>query len=168
MPMTLISRTTLTTTAASVTFNSIPQTFQTLKLVVSARSDAASNFKQVNVTFNSISANYSERLLYSNGSTALSANRATQSFFAWILQINGTTSTASSFSNAEIIMPNYAGSTNKVVSADIVNENNATAGLLYLDAALLSDTAAITSITLDVESTDNFVANSTFSLYGVS
>lgn len=159
--MTLISRTTLTGTAASVTFSSIPQTYQTLKLVVSARgSDSVAVWLYIN--FNSSSTGFTSRLLAGSGSAASST---TLTYHSSNYVPSGYT--ASTFSNAEITIPNYTGSANKAWSSDSVNENNATATDMSLLAGLWSNTAAITSITL-VPQTVNIVANSTFSLYGVS
>lgn len=165
MPMTLISRTTLTTSAASVTFNSIPQTFQTLKLVVSVRTTDVSGggcFIRPNLA----TTNFSERLLYGSGSAAASTSTTTQNAIVWMLA-NTASTTANTFANGEAAFPNYAGSTNKPVSIDSVDENNATAANQYVDAALWSNTSAITALQL-LPSGGNFAANSTFSLYGLA
>lgn len=165
MPMTLISRTTLTTTAASVTFNSIPQTYQTLKLVVSARTNAATNGEQFYIDPNTSAANFSNRLLYGSGLAAGSANdTATHLGF-----VNGSTTTASTFGNMEIVIPNYFGSTNKAFSSDTVEENNGTFAYAGLSAGLWSQTSSIVSLVLRPPTgSTSWVANSTFSLYGIA
>lgn len=165
MAMTLISRTTLTGTAASVTFSSIPQTYQTLKIICSMRSTYSGGTglnASVYYSINGSSASQSGRYINGSGSAAASGTTTT----AIISKLNGASMTASTFGNSEITFPNYAGSTNKPITVDSVSENNATAAWQELGASLKSDTAAITSVTL---TTDNdFLANSTFSLYGVS
>ena len=169
MPMTLISRTTLTGTAASVTFSSIPQTYQTLKLVVSARTDRnTGTTSNLIVTFNTSTASYSGRYLQGNGSAASSASNGTAGIDA--LPLNQATDTASTFSSYSIDIPNYTGSTNKAVSSDVVTENNATQAFQHLNAALWSVTSAITTITLTSFSSPTFslLSGSTFSLYGMS
>lgn len=166
MPMTLISRTTLTTTAASVTFNNIPQTFQTLKLVVSARGDNANVFTSMNIKFNASSvAAYSYRVLQGNGSAVSSSNAASQTS-GYAANATGTTATASTFATIEYSIPNYTSSTNKPYSTDAATENNGSTAYQDLNAGLWSNTSAITSI--ELIAVNNFVANSTFSLYGVS
>lgn len=163
--MTLISRTTLTTSAASVTFSSIPQTYQTLKLVVSIRTSGSESTGNAyaSVSFNGSSANFTRRSLYGNG-TSLTVGSATGT--TSIATADSSVNVANTFSNVEITIPNYFGSTNKSFSDDGVNEDNATNASQIFAANLLSNTAAITSITLTGVS--NLVANSTFSLYGVS
>lgn len=161
MPMTLISRTTLTGTAASVTFSSIPQTFQTLKLVISARADAATYDMYVNI--NSSTANFSYRNLYGSGTAAASASGSNN----YIAYQDPSSATASTFGNMEIVIPNYGGSANKAISVDTVFEDNATSARQMLLASLWSVTSSVSSLNA-YPSSGNFVANSTFSLYGVS
>jgi hypothetical protein len=76
----------------------------------------------------------------------------------------GSSATASTFGSALIYIPNYAGSTNKSYGTDWVTENNATAAYAGFTAGLLTNTAAIASVTL----TGNFVEHTTAYLYGVS
>lgn len=163
MPMTLISRQTLTGTAASVTFSSIPQTYKTLKLVISGRTSTSATIEAVRIRPNGSSANGSERYVYGNGSSAVSGSDANVNTAA-----TASTATASTFANTEITIPNYAGSSNKPFSVDVVTENNATEAYQLLRAGLWSNSAAITSLELVPASSSNFVSGSTFSLYGIS
>ena len=168
MGWTLIDSQILGSSAASVTMSNIPQTFKTLKLLYSIRGNLAAGGTYALIEFNGSSANRSSRLLAGSGSSAYSANYASDIFTGG----NGTTSTASTFSNGELVLPNYAGSTNKPMSIDNVIENNATAADQWMFAALWSNTAAITSITLfaangSFAKSQTFDANSTFTLYGL-
>jgi hypothetical protein len=74
--------------------------------------------------------------------------------------------TANTFSNVEIYIPNYNSSTNKPASAIVAHENNNSAAYTSANALLRSVTDAITSVSL-VSASGNFVANSTFWLYGI-
>jgi hypothetical protein len=103
--------------------------------------------------------------LFGNGSSASSGNDTNMYITSSIVP---STSTASTFSNAELYIPNYAGSNNKSSSVDGVSENNATASNMALTANLWSDTAAITSIKLTPAGGGNFVQYSTAYLYGIS
>jgi len=153
---------------ASVTFSSIPQTYTDLKLVVSARGNEGADVSSpVFITFNGSATGYSERLLYTSGGAPASASTSAVARFQFALYIDGPASTANTFGNGEIYIPNYAGASNKSISADYVLENNATATFLALDAGLWANTDAITSITLLHYATGNFVQHSTFSLYGI-
>lgn len=155
--------------ASSVTFSGIPQTGYTdLVIKFAARSSTTgTDNSQANLTFNGSSSGYSDRLLYGRGSSAASASSAT-SYITWAGIIPAAGATSSTFSNSEIYIPNYAGSTNKSLSSDNVQENNsATDNFVTMLAGLWSNSAAITSATLTCNG-GSFVANSTFYLYGVA
>ena len=159
----LLERIELNASAASVTFSNIPQSGYTdLKLVMSARNDGAQYYGEV--YFNGNTTGYSRRLLYGDGSSAGSLAASND----FTLVTNPSTSyTANTFGNFELYIPNYTGSANKSFSIDAVIENNATTAYATLYAGLWSNTAAITSVTLDPDS-GNFVQYSTFSLYGLA
>jgi hypothetical protein len=77
--------------------------------------------------------------------------------------------TANTFSNTEVYIPNYAGSTNKSISVDAVNEANSSTDFVYglfLNAGIRSNTAAITAIRFSLL-VGNFVQYSTATLYGI-
>jgi hypothetical protein len=165
----LLERIELNASAASITFNNIPQTGYTdLKVVVSARSDTAALATESYVQFNGITtATYSYRRIYAQGTTVGSdavTNSATGGFIG---QINASTSTVSTFSNNEFYIPNYTSSNAKSFSNDSVRENNATDGVLYFVAGISSGTAAITSVKITPVA-GNLVQYSTFSLYGLA
>jgi hypothetical protein len=161
----LLEKVTLSATAASVVLNSIPQTGYTdLKIVVSAR-DTGDN--QASIKFNSSTTGYSNIRLQGTGSAAQSTTDSSTSKGIIAYSVNQTSSRpANTFGNAEIYIPNYAGSTNKSFSSDGVEENNGTAAYSKFFAGLLANTAAIESITLSAEG--DFEAGSTFYLYGLA
>lgn len=168
--MKLIKTTVLDTTAASVTISNIPQEFKSLKLITSIRTDGSATATNALLTFNGSSSGYSERLLYGDGVTARSANAAGTSII-WTNLATANLGTAGTFGNSEITIPNYSSNTtNKVVLSSSVNESNSTTANhanQYLDAAIWSNNSSITSITL-TGSSQNFVAGSTFYLYGIA
>jgi hypothetical protein len=160
----LLERTELNATAASVTFANIPQTGYTdLKIVVSARSTGSS--VGMSMLLNGSSANISTRGLEGNGASAVSYTST--NILGYIVPSGAT---ANTFGNTEIYIPNYRSSSNKSISVDSVNETNATTAYSLLNAFLWSNTAAITSLTLqsDTTSTNSLAAGSTFSLYGIA
>jgi len=146
--------------AASITFSSISASYTDLKILVSTRGDTTSGV--INLSFNGVTSNLSGKTLYGSGSATGSTSPAS----TIPVQSNWSTSTASTFGNAEFYIPNYTSSNYKSVSADAVAENNATEGYDWLTAGLWSNTAAITSITLTSNSS-NFAQYSTAYLYGV-
>jgi len=147
--------------ASSIDFTSIPQTYTDLKIVLSGRT-TDSGATTANVTFNGLSTNLSSRVLVGTGSSALSGTDTKIP-----VRINWSTSTSSTFGNAEIYIPNYTSANNKSVSTDSVNENNATEAYMTLGAHLWSSTAAINQVTI-TPATGNFVQYSTATLYGVA
>jgi hypothetical protein len=160
----LLERIELNASASSITFANIPQTGYTdLKIVVSGRTSTAAVQGYITAAFNGSTANFTIRGLGGTGSGA--ASWTTPSNF--VGEIVGDTATASTFSNLEMYIPNYAGSTNKSYSVDGVAENNATFAQSAITAGLWSQTAAITSVAFTPNS-GSFLANSTFSLYGLA
>jgi hypothetical protein len=162
----LLERIELNASAASVTFANIPQTGYTdLKIVVSARGTASTVWSDVSLLFNGVSTNFSAKMLYTTGNTAYS-DPITNT-----LRIPGPSSTALTFGNLEIYVPNYTSSNYKSWSADTVTENNSSSASVILNsliAGLWSNTAAITSVSFSADNSGVFAANSTFSLYGLA
>jgi hypothetical protein len=149
--------------AATIGFTSIPSTYTDLILKTSLRTDRALEIDAILFTLNASTSNFTGRRLFGDGSSA-----ASDTVTRVILIANSATSTSSTFSNNEIYIPNYAGSTNKSYSIDGVAENNATFARADLTAGLWSDTSAITSITLTPNVGPNFIQYSTAYLYGIS
>lgn len=168
MPDTFIKIATVTVGsggAANISFSSIPSTYTDLKLLLSTRSTTTAS--NLNLQFNgSSTAVYDTKRLYGNGSSALSDGFTNQAagYVGWQ---NQSTYTASTFSNIEIYIPNYAGSRQKSVSNDGVSETNATTAAMGMHAILWKNTAAITSIEM-TDGGGNFVQYSTATLYGIS
>lgn len=153
----------------TVTFNSIPQIYTDLKLVMSARSTNVSTQDYCHIRFNSISSGtlYSDTRLEGSGAAASSTRDTSQNemYFAWALP--GANATANTFGNAEVYIPNYLVANFKSVLMDYVVENN-TAGVQYigLTAGLFRSNNAIESISI-TSGNANFLTNSSFSLYGI-
>jgi hypothetical protein len=148
--------------AASIDFSSIPSTYTDLVLKTSLRLSATADW--CSLTINGSSSSFSGRELTGSGSAANSYTRSTNQF---IVISNQSGYTASTFSNSEFYFSNYAGSTNKSFSADQVQETNATAANMMIDAFLWSNTSAINQLTI-TPSAGSFVQYSTAYLYGVS
>lgn len=167
---TLIKGETLASSAASYTFSAIPSTWTDLCVRISARSDSAGSYSlATNVTINGSSTNYSETYLESQGTSATSYSGAIGIFPFWFVgagKVNGPLSTANTFNNGELYLPNYGGSQQKIGSTYAVMENNTTNdNYIYVDALKNTTTSAITSITID--GAGNFAAGSSFYLYGI-
>lgn len=171
MPTTckLIAKTTLGASASSIAFSDIPGTHTDLLVVCSLRTDRAVHAETVRLTLNGASTNYSERMLY--GDSAGATSYANSGAYLGAIFCNSASATSSTFGNAEIYIPNYAGSTNKSVSATSVTETNSgTQNQAFIGAfaGLWSNTAAITSLTLAPVTGPNFVSGSSAFLYGIT
>jgi hypothetical protein len=150
--------------ASTITFSSIPQTYTDLLIKLSGRGTSGS-FPNPTIIFNGSSTGYSWRGLYGDGSGTASNNQSSTSSII-LGTMDGSSETSNTFGNMDIYIPNYASSNYKSVSTDCVPENNATTNYMYLIAGLWSNTAAITSITINPGS-GNFAQYSTAYLYGI-
>jgi len=167
--MTLITSQTLASSSSSVTFSSIPQTFNNLIVKTSVRSDA--NDTSYKWTFNGSSTGYYSRNLYTYVAAPSSYNVGSYSQSnASYLDIDAivvSVYTGNIFNNAEMYIPNYTSSNYKSFSCESLAENNAGQNPMWVVGGLWQNTAAITSITFTTNG-NNFVTNSTFYLYGIS
>jgi len=164
---TLISSNVLSSSAASVTFSAIPSTFTDLVVRWSARSDRSSVSDTMKLRINSDSAgNYSWTYLLGNGSVASSSQNSALDYIS-LGAADAATATSNTFANGELYIPNYLSSTKKPVSSINAQEDNTTAAQLWALASLWQGTAAITSVQLFPSIGPNFVAGSSFYLYGI-
>lgn len=163
----LIASQTLSSSAASVTFSSIPTGYRDLVLRCSVREDYASVGFSLRVKFNNdTNTVYSWTELLGNGSTAQSGRASNQAGRLDFYSTTGANATANTFGNAELYIPNYTVSANKPMSGFGVAESNAVSvNWIGATADLWRNTAAITSITLTALS--NYVSGSSFYLYGL-
>jgi len=163
----LIASNTLTGTAASVTFSSIPATYDDLVLSMSARSSTTPAQATINIIFNNnTSSLYSLTMIRGNGATADSQNSSGATEISFATSIPGAGATSNTFGNLELYIPSYRVSQNKPLSSFAAQETNATTAYIRADAALFRSTTAISEIKIDAN-TFNFVSGSSFWLYGI-
>ena len=163
---TLIASNTLSSSAASVTFSAIPNTYTDFIVKFSARTTASITAANLLITLNSTSSGYSRTRLYGTGSAAASDRTSSAVDFTIDDSVPGVLGTTNTFNNGEIYIPNYAGSTNKPSSMFITPERNNTAATMSVAAGLWSNTAAISTIAFSLN-TGNFAIGSSFFLYGI-
>jgi len=153
--------------AASVTFNSIPQTGYTDLIIKASARSGSGNPTWLYVTFNGSTSTYNNKVLQGSGSAASSSDvSAVARLFTGAMASDAAT--ANTFGNAEIYIPNYTSSNQKSTSSDGVQETNAAATNMGLWAGQWTGTAAITTIEIKPQNLTTFAQYSTFSLYGVS
>jgi hypothetical protein len=159
--MRLISKQTLGSNAATVTFSQIPSTYTDLVLVGTFNnSNSVVDNAWLRVNGASNNTNHSGRRLSGNGSSASSGSDSAI-YVAASFGSNG-------LSSFEIYIPNYAGSAAKSMSITGVAEVNQTTAYIYAIAGLWNSTAAVNQLTLVHESASNFATNSSFFLYGIT
>ena len=168
---TLISSNTLSGSAASVTFSSIPSTYTDLVLRYSARSDAdggtiaASMNMQIYLNGVTSGTSYSYTYLQGNGS-ATASGRASSTNQMKAPYADGLSATANSFGNGEIYIPSYTASQSRPISGFGVSETNASAAIMWTIADLYQNSTAVSQISLYPDG-GNFVSGSSFYLYGI-
>jgi hypothetical protein len=156
LPSTLtpIATNTLTATATTITFSSIPQTYTDLVLVASFTSGNNDEKLQFN---GDTASNYSWIRLYGDGASTGSGYSPTPTY------IRNTGSDLTTQQNVIINIFNYANSTNFKTT---IGRGNNTAAQVTTTTGVWRNTAAITSITY-ASSANTFSVGSTFTLYGI-
>lgn len=165
----LIASNTLTSSAASVTFSSIPGTYTDLVVKYATRSQGGSwwNSTLRMTVNNNTGALYSFTILRASGSSPASVNASAQTNTQAGYN-DGDTATSNTFSNGEIYIPSYTSSQYKPASSFAAQENNsATDNILGVAAILASTGNAITRLDFTVPG-ESFSAGSSFFLYGIS
>jgi hypothetical protein len=162
----LISSQTLTSTAASVTFSSIPSGYADLVVKMSMRLSNVSNQEYVQFRLNGNSSSlYSDTWIRGDGASASSSRD--QDTYGWLEQTPGANATANTFGSTEMYIPSYLASQSKPLSVFNVAENNSSTAYMAPIASLFRSSTAITSISFHPGSSGNFVTGSSFYLYGL-
>ena len=154
--------------ATLVSFNNIPSSYTDLKLVVSARESAISDFRQpIFLTANNSSAGWSDTLILGNaGSASSTRNSYGASTSVMAGYTSGPTATSNTFALLETYIPNYTSSNFKqMLSESVVENNNSSSYIMNLSGLLWRNNSAITSLQISTYTT--FGQHSTFSLYGI-
>ena len=147
---------------ASIQFNSIPQTYTDLVVLISGRTDRTADTDSIKIEVNSNTSSYT--WLYLLGNNAVVSSATAQRAY-----VDSDYNDASTFGSAQIYIPNYTSSNNKSFSVETVSENNSTdKAQIELLAQLWSNSAAITSIQLSPQFGTNWKQYSTATLYGIN
>jgi len=158
--MTAIATTSVSSNVTSVTFSSIPGTYDDLRLVAYWNVDTAGG--TLGIQFNSVTtSSYYFQILSGNGSTA-SVNRGTANAL-YVDSLNGA-GTSPMIQTVDVFQ--YAStSTNKPVIMELASDANGS-GLRNIAIGSWASNNAITSIKLTL-SDYNIISGSVFALYGI-
>ena len=162
-----ITTTTLGTATATITFSSIPATYKHLQIRVLARSDRSAGVDIMSMRMNSdTAANYSDHLLYGDGTTAQTDVNINATKIN-IQRLASDNLSANIFSDFVIDILDYA-DTNKYKTIRYLSGYDANgSGRVGLGSGSWRNTAAVTSITLDSAFSANYKQYSSFALYGI-
>jgi hypothetical protein len=159
-----IASITVGTASTTVSFSSIPQTYTDLVVVASVGNATTSSNMQIR--FNSDTAsNYSQTTLAGDGSTAAS-NRYSGATNISPIEREEVSDIANTYSFSIINIGNYSNTTTYKSTLSRSGTPNSSSPGTDVQAGLWRSTAAITSITLLVN-TGSFTSGSTFNLYGI-
>lgn len=162
-----IATATVTTATSSITFTDIPQTYSHLDLRYIARTSVAGTDDYIKVSFNGSTASINSfHALGGNMSTASTVSGTSQQY-SYLAPVSGNTAGANTFATGVATITEYTSTLKNKTIRTIGGYNNNGGGNMRLEGSLWANTAAITSITLTVDSGANFVTNSKFYLYGV-
>lgn len=161
-----IATATGTGSSGTITFSSIPSTYQHLQIRAISRDTGSAT--AAHMRFNSDSGtNYSLHRLTGNGSTVSAAGFTSQTEITLTYIATDSSYAANIMGVGLIDIHDYASTTkNKTVRYFTGRDNNSTNGQISLQSSVWLSTSAITSITLIPVGTA-FTTSSTFALYGI-
>lgn len=140
-----------------VTFNSIPQTYTDLVLVAMTLSGSGGN-SQLTVN-NDSGANYSQTLIYGDGTSAVSSRYSASNFLYEVEANYSATAPA-------IGVMNFMNYSNTTTYKSIISQGGVANGRTNARVSLWRSTAAISRIDI-VQNTANYTTGTTFTLYGI-
>jgi len=163
VPKNLITRTELGSDTSSVTFSSIPATYDHLEVTVYARTDRSAINDVVNMTFNTdtTASNYNHQEMQGAGST-VSANTDAANFRIGVYA--SSSEGANEFGVGTTTIYNYTKTDRHKHRFTVMGSSERV--LLY--SRRWEDTSAINQIVLTPNVGDNFLAGSVFTLRGIS
>lgn len=157
----------LTASTATVTLGAggtIPQTYKSLRLLLSMRTDRVQNVDDIGMSYNQQTGSTSRYLIF-NPAASVSSGTYSQTYAQFA---TASTAAANTFGMVEVTIPNYASTTaTKGVISSGVQEDNGTNVRMMLLAGLYPKNTPITSLTFWSSNAANFVSGSSFYLYGL-
>jgi hypothetical protein len=165
-----IASQTLSTSAPSVTFSSIPQGYTDLVLVVSGRTDRTAGFDELKMQYNFDSSSlYSHTRLISNTASSTAISDRTSNSTSHTLGVLASANAgfaASTYTPYVFNIQNYSNSSTFKTTLVRYSEAQNQYGV-GTTVGLYRSTSPITSIQIASNYLSNFVSGSTFSLYGI-
>ena len=162
-----IATATGTGSSGTITFSSIPSTYQHLQLRWISRSSRAVTADNMRVTFNSATSTYADHILYGDGASAAAAGQTALAYITLQDATTGASATSNIMGTGILDIHDYASTTKAKTLRSMHGNDRNGAGVIALSSGLWTSTSAITSITIVVGSTGNFTTATQFALYGI-
>lgn len=160
-----IATATGTGSSATVTFSSIPSTYQHLQLRWTSR--VSTTFSTVRIRFNSDSgSNYAYHDLVGGGSSA-SASGSASATFNYLGFTPGTSYLSNTTSVGVVDIHDYASTTKNKTLRNFSGFDTNGDGSVYLTSGLWMNTNAINTITIINAASSNWTTATQFALYGI-
>ena len=158
---------TLASAQATVEFTNIPQTYKHLQIRVFSRDDRAAAANGVTYRLNGdTGSNYSYHILAGDGSNASAAAVTSANVTYGMIQTSAST-TSNIFTAAIIDILDYSNTNKNTTIRTLQGYDSNGSGHMRLNSGLWMNTAAVTSFRMIPDASANFIANSTFALYGI-
>jgi len=161
-----------TGSSGTITFSSIPATYQHLQIRCILRNDEAANaYRDLRIRLNGdTGTNYNAHLLYGDGTSAIATHRADANTYTYITA--GLDSyprdlvTANVMGVAIIDIHDYASTTKNKTTKQFLGVDNNGAGRVFMSSGLWRSTSAVTSVSI-ISEAGNWTTQSQFALYGI-
>jgi len=166
--MDLISRVSLSASAASIEFTSIPQTYQHLQVRMIGRSNRADVNENVGIQLNgSTASNYAYHAMRGDGSLTASESGSAQAQIELNRTLTGNNATASAFGAFILDILDYGSSSKATTVRGFGGYENNGSGQAVVSSGLWTVTDAISSVKIFPRFGSNWSQDSITSLYGI-
>jgi hypothetical protein len=168
--MELLAQATLTSPSAQVTIGVPSNSFSNLKMTIVGKTSTTGSFEEdIRLQYNGVSsANYNEHFIFvANNTTVAAAFNSTQTA-SCCGHLWTSDATGSGAGRCEVTIPDYATTTWTKGHTYVANatDGGTSSQSGVGGGACTAVTAAITSLSVQTRSGSNFVAGTTFTLYG--
>jgi hypothetical protein len=161
----------VSTATSTITFSSIPQTYQHLQIRAitrNNRNDDGSQSTTMSLNGDTTFTNYRSHLLYGGGTSAASESAQLSGYYGAIGFTPAANFLANTFSSQVIDLLDYTNtSKNKTVRTLWGTESNGGSSYAGMSSFLWMSNSAITSISISSYPSASFVQHSHFALYGI-
>lgn len=162
-----IATATGTGSSNTITFSSIPSTYQHMQIRAIGRSDRAALTETIYLTINGdTGANHAAHALEGEGASAFALGYSSQNNIQFV-KFPGASNASDIMGSFVCDIQDYASTTkNKTIRTFNGYDANGS-GRIRISSGLWMNTNAITSVSIIITAAGNFTTSSTFALYGI-